>query len=276
MDNAIIKKESILTCLKKKLDRNGDDEKQTTEKEIYIIEPSVAVTQIHDELLMYKQIYESLSLHVKEKADSLSRYESVINDLQNENIKLRTQIKVHTMNANKEASKKRSASTNEETDTIQGKRNYTAGNTNEINIPAVDLNKLKNKLKINDDAVNIRSSNNIIPVKNPTSNEEWIEILKLSGLTPEELDRMGKNKMMFRIIEAIEMLNRLLCDKNLQIRLLEQENDNLNQKNISLNKENISLFKQSMDLKRELQNFINKKYNRKETEGDSSMVFYLI
>ena len=91
-----------------------------------------------------------------------------------------------------------------------------------------------------------------------TQSEEWIEILKLCGLTPEELDRLARNKMMSKVVEAIEMLNRLLVDKNLQIRLLEQENASLVQKNFSLNKENISLFQQSIVLKKELQKYINK------------------
>ena len=102
MDNALIKKDSIIAGLKKKFEKNYDDDKYCYEKEIHVIEPTVAVTQIHDELLLYKQIYETLATHIKEKADSLARYEQVINDLQNENSKMRTQIKLHLFSESKQ------------------------------------------------------------------------------------------------------------------------------------------------------------------------------
>jgi hypothetical protein len=54
------------------------------------------------------------------------------------------------------------------------------------------------------------------------------------------------------------MLSRLLVDKNLQIRLLEQENESLNMKNINLNKENINIFQQNMDLKKKLEKLMKR------------------
>jgi hypothetical protein len=54
------------------------------------------------------------------------------------------------------------------------------------------------------------------------------------------------------------MLSRLLVDKSFQIRILEQENENINQKNINLNKENINIFQQNMDLKKKLEKLMKK------------------
>lgn len=80
--------------------------------------------------------------------------------------------------------------------------------------------------------------------------------------------------MLSRVIEAIEMLNRLLCDKNLQVRLLSHENESLNQKNFQLNKENINLFQQTLDLKKEVQRLlIVSKSKKSEIDvSDSSIV----
>lgn len=70
--------------LKKKIEKynEGDESRYNSgffEKEIHIIDPSIAVNQIHDELLLYKQIYENLVTHIRENKSSLVKYESIIN-----------------------------------------------------------------------------------------------------------------------------------------------------------------------------------------------------
>jgi predicted ATP-dependent Lon-type protease len=55
--------------------------------------------------------------------------------------------------------------------------------------------------------------------------DEWLDILKNIGITPEELDRLSRNNLFAHLVEAIEMLSRLLLDKNMHIRLLEKENE---------------------------------------------------
>jgi hypothetical protein len=107
-------------------------------------------------------------------------------------------------------------------------------------------------------------------------NDEWLDILRHSGLTPEELDRLAKNKSYSKVIEAIEMLSRLLVDKNLQIRLLEQENESLNQKNMDLNKENINIFQQNIDLKKRLEKLMRKNNSNTEDFEDHTIVYRLI
>jgi hypothetical protein len=299
MDNALLKKDSIILGLRKKLEKSSsDDDKydKYSDKEIFITEPTQAVNQIHDELLLYKQIYENLVTHIKENKESRSKFENVINDLQNENAKLRTQIKLQIINVNKEKEiqflkekeemysagkhSPNTRSTHLETDPHSRKYSVTQTNNDIKKIP-VDLDKLKNKLKVSEELVRDYSPGNKICYNNAgiaTSNnsqsEEWIEILRHSGLTPEEMERLSKNKMLSRIIEAIEMLNRLLCDKNLQIRLLSQENENLNQKNFQLNKENISLFQQTLDLKKEVQKLmiVSKGKKSENDVSDSSIV----
>jgi hypothetical protein len=267
MDNALLKKDNIIAGLKKKLEKY-DDEKynQYVDREVIIVEPSTAVNQIHDELLLYKQIYDNLVTHIKENRDSRVKYETVLNDLQNENANLRTQLKLQILNNNRE---KENNLLKERQELIRGhhkspsndidikSRKYSVTSSNK---DTSDFNKIKNKLTLSDDKPKFDFQNN--------QNEEWLDILRHSGLTQDELERLSKNKSLSRIVETIEMLNRLLCDKNMQIRLLDQENQSLNQKNFSLNKENISLFQQSLELKKELQSYISK-YSKK-TEQDNT------
>ena len=73
---------------------------------------------------------------------------------------------------------------------------------------------------------------------------ELMDVLKNVGLTPDELDKLGKNKAYSRIVEVIEMLNRIILDKNLQSRILIEENEYLNEKNTQLNNDNMFLGKQ--------------------------------
>ena len=235
MDNALIKKDNLIFGLWNKLDKNNEYERysQYYEREIIIIEPSAAVTQMHDELLLCKQIYDNLATHIREKRDSISRYEAMIHDLQNENGNLRTQIKLQALSVsrkNKEnkENKHNTRSTSTDTDLNSRKQGVTTTNGKNIKLP-VCISKLKDKLRIEDDInPEIESSN---MNKSFNHSEEWNEIMRLSGLTSEEMDKLARNKMLIRNIEAFEMLKRLLCDKNLQISVLQKENDNLNNKN---------------------------------------------
>ncbi len=289
MDNALHKKDGIIFSLKRKIERLSEDERyqQYYDREIYVIEPTKANTQIHDELLMYKQIYDTLVINIKEKGESLMRYEQVINELQNENSKMRTQNKLQTISLNRERelNKERAklerdencrALTHNDLNYGANKQFASDGKNSEDVQLAVNITKLKDKLAYTNspgmEGMKVRESRKCVR----SQSEEWHEILRLSGVTSEELDRLAKNKTMARIVEAIEMMNRLLCDKNLQINLIEQENENLNKKNITLNKENIALFQELMEFKKDFQKMANARRKNIETTSDSSMVSKLI
>jgi len=103
--------------------------------------------------------------------------------------------------------------------------------------------------------------------------------MKIIGLSLDEFDSFLNDKSLYKLIEALELLNRLLNDKNLQIKILQDENEYLNNKNYNLNKENIFLFQQNIELKKHLEkqveikpsgNSVNKTSNI-ET-NDSSLV----
>lgn len=83
VENAIIKKDNIILGLKKKLDKYLEfEEGRSTnyfEKEIILTEPSIAINHLHDELILYKNCYENLSMHFKQNKTSLLKFESIIN-----------------------------------------------------------------------------------------------------------------------------------------------------------------------------------------------------
>lgn len=257
LEQANEKKDNIIANQKRRLDYQKDDEYSFIEREIYVLEPYQAIIQINDELLLYKQIYDNLSSHIKETRESMKRYEEMIMDLQNENSKLRTQYKLHILSANRERetlisaiNNDRRSNSNIRTITENGSKSISAINRN---ILGDQENKLFKKIMLDDS-------------KRKFESEEFVEIIKMVGLNQAEFEKMSKNKTYSKLTEAIEMMFRLLKDKNVTLNLLDKENESLTAKNFKLNKDNIELFRENIDLKTSLK---NKKLPKKHSANDS-------
>ena len=69
--------------------------------------------------------------------------------------------------------------------------------------------------------------------------QEWYEILQSVQISKDDLLKLKKYSLMNKVFEAIEMLNNIVLDKNIQIKIFEIENEDLNRKNSQLNNENI-------------------------------------
>jgi hypothetical protein len=104
--------------------------------------------------------------------------------------------------------------------------------------------------------------------KNTT--EEWVDILKNINIKADELEKMNKNSIFIKLIDGLELFNRVVIDKNMHIRILNTENENLNKKNISLIEENISLSQMLMEIK--LNNQDKNKNTYKTEQTNASMV----
>lgn len=78
MDNALVKKDNIIFALKKKVSKLMENDKTEYEKETLVIDPTSSVNAIHDELLLYKQIYETLTKHIKDLKRSVENYEKMV------------------------------------------------------------------------------------------------------------------------------------------------------------------------------------------------------
>ena len=257
LEQANEKKDNIIANQKRRLDYQKDDEYSFIEREIYVLDPYQAIIQINDELLLYKQIYDNLSSHIKETRESMKRYEEMIMDLQNENSKLRTQYKLHILRTNRERETLISAINNDKrsnsnirTITENGSKSISAINRN---ILGEQENKLFKKIMLDES-------------KRKFESEEFVEIIKMVGLNQAEFEKMSKNKTYSKLTEAIEMMFRLLKDKNVTLNLLDKENESLTAKNFKLNKDNIELFRENIDLKTSLK---NKKLPKKHSANDS-------
>jgi len=257
MENALIKRDNIIQALKKKLEKLNDLENTTPiEKEVYVVEPSIAVNHINDELCMYKEIYEALSVQNRETVENVIKLELNLEYLENENSRLKSQLKAKNNNDGEANMKKKF-------------------DINNIICPIVDVEKVKDKLNIHSEQYHSTPVQPSVNIKmNFIESEEWNEIMKYSGLTQEDLNRLAKNKPYAKYVEAFEMLNRLLCDKSHQIRLLQQENESLNEKNTVLNKENSLIIQQCTELRNHLEKEKNEKQKKKNKENseNTSMV----
>ena len=87
LEQIIYKKNNIITSLKEKISKIKDN--SMYEKELYIIDPSKAVVEINDELLLYKKIYNKLIKAIQKSRISKARYETMVEELQRENTKLK-------------------------------------------------------------------------------------------------------------------------------------------------------------------------------------------
>jgi len=78
--------------------------------------------------------------------------------------------------------------------------------------------------------------------------KEWKELLKSCGLSLKDYANFTKNKYLTKLIELIDCLKNSLRDKNFQIKILIEENQNENKKNQDLYRENSLLIKNNIEL----------------------------
>ena len=242
LENEIKKKNYKIFCLEKTI-YNFKNDICDYEKEILIIEPNKALLEIHGELELYKKIYLKLIKNFKKNEISLLKYEKIIQSLQENNSKIKKKYKNSIIKSNRE----KETFLNILNSTNRNKTSDNISIENKFNIIPDDY-QLKSRLKLND--------NNFIGTIN--SLDELGEILKNVGLTKTEFDKMTKNEKYYKLTDVIEFLYKLLIDKNITNRLLENENADLINKNFNLNKEN-------MQLQSELKNF--KKIEDKSEDG---------
>ena len=231
-----IKKENMIVILKKRLEAIKEDYSYF-DQEIYIVDPSKAILQVNDELILYKQIYESLSKMIKDNSESMIRYEQLITDLQIENQNLRNEYKSQIFKTNRERENLICVIQKERSYSCNRKENGSYKNDN-----FRTKSKSKSQKKLNESLLDDRKF----------ENEEFLDIIKTVNLTEEEYDKMAKTKIYSKLIETIEMLYTLVKEKNLTLSLVRKENENLNQKNFKLNKENIDIVQENIELKKEI------------------------
>jgi hypothetical protein len=81
------------------------------------------------------------------------------------------------------------------------------------------------------------------------TSEEWLELLNGLDIRMSDIEVLSRNDAFGKFIEGLELLNKIVIDKNMQINLLMQENEKLNHKNSKLESTSVKQNKAIIELK---------------------------
>jgi hypothetical protein len=226
LENLIKKKDSVICYLNLKLNSlyesmylgNNDFEP----KEIFLVDPSSTSILMNNELV-----------NLKEENNALN----------NKLLKLKEQIRKYRLI--KENLQKRRYSYDNSSSSVNSDEKNNEHNSNEtaIRIKTKENNNDKEiKNTLNKDEINFSIDLN----QKNFETEEWFTILKKVKITKEMVIKLAKT----RIGESIEQLVRIIMEKNMQIRVIYNENNNLTEKNTTLTVEIEDLKEQIKELKK--------------------------
>ena len=238
VEESLIKKKNIINSQKKGLIKN----------QILVLNPNKAIVKLNDELLTYKTIYEKISKNLIKNNEKIDKYEALIATLETEKEQLKTQNKIQLYSVNREKENlkyklKNTLHNLNEDKTYRSTNTPKIGNLNMKNFNLYSNQRFKNKLQMESTDKSNKSFEELNYSKNSfgINNEEFKEVLKQAGLSFETYMLLSSNKIYSKLTDTIELMFRLIIDKNMTIKILEIENENLNEKNAELNEENISI-----------------------------------
>ena len=238
VEESLIKKKNIINSQKKGLIKN----------QILVLNPNKAIVKLNDELLTYKTIYEKISKNLIKNNEKIDKYEAIIATLETEKEQLKTQNKIQLYSVNREKENlkyklKNTLHNLNEDKTYRSTNTPKIGNLNMKNFNLYSNQQFKNKLQMESTDKSNKSFEELNYSKNSfgINNEEFKEVLKQAGLSFETYMLLSSNKIYSKLTDTIELMFRLIIDKNMTIKILEIENENLNEKNAELNEENMSI-----------------------------------
>ena len=308
LEQSCQKKDNIIDQQKSKLNMGRRGLTGYNSNEVYITNPSKVVNNINNELLVYKDMYRELTNIIKDNRLNMEKYEKKIIELQNENQILRQEYKSHIFNTNKEREtlmntiqrernfintqknlsedSKKSKNKNKKNGKKESKKidNYQLPSIAETCENLIDYEKFnrnnkykkylddKNKKNEKSDNLTLFSDDYFINKINRKQfeHEDFIEIIKIVGLTLEKFEYMSKLKSYSKFTEIIEMLLNLVKDKERHMSILKKENEYLNENNFKLNEENISLTNQIKLKESIIKNMQLKQNNKKENNENAN------
>ena len=345
LENSIAKKDMQMKQMTKKLNDSlfyKELDGSIFIKETYLIDPQVTVNLIHEDLLLYKHVYEKISVNFKDLLTQNKQLENVIDNLRLENSKLNNLIKnlkcsgthnqkqvickIFNLAEFYENFKDRShgyndylnedmkTSSAETTINTQAKNSKLKENTLEeiqeqgeleseddsfnydlyspiaVNfpdkivhkstkddftgmIPTLDLSKTKNsnyKIEKKEDKC---KTNRITKKIKAQINEEWEVSIKYAGLTLEELERLCKNKFLYKLFDAMLNLNRIIEEKNCLLQSAISKLKSAQGDKQKKEQENIELYQKIISIREEVELLMNNsKKKKKNDKNESSFV----
>ena len=237
LEQSLIKKNNIIMSHSKGFQKS----------QFIVLNPNKAIVRMNDELLTYKAIYEKISKSLKLNDEKIDKYEAIIASLQTEKEQLKTQNKIQLLSVNREKENlkyKLKTTIN----TLNEDKSYRSTNTPKIGLKMKNLhihsnnnNELKNKLQMESLTNQSIDGINFSKLSLNNNSEEFKEVLRQAGLSFETYILLSSNKLYSKLTDTIELMFKLVTDKNMTIKILEIENENLNEKNAELNEENMSI-----------------------------------
>ena len=246
LKNLVTEKENIIEILSKK-----NSHFKENSNVIFITSPSKILNKINSNLLTYKEMNEKLLKQIKtlklvysKKEKDLNHLESELIKYRKENSKLKQQKnnfeilsqlnQYHQMNSSfgkntlsKTQVIQHSQQTNDFISTLNSTKSLNKNKKNLYNEIERLENVNKNTKNMNENQFDLTS--------------EWYETLKHCNMTQDEYVKYCNSKITCKLTDVIEYLYKLLLDKNIQIKLLMEENEELTTENLKLNKINLHL-----------------------------------
>ena len=231
LENLIKKKDSVICYLNLKLNSlyesmylgNNDFEP----KEIFFVDPTSTSILMNNELVNLKEENNALNNKLLKLKEQIRKYR-----LEKANL-LKRRYSYDKNNSNSSSS----VNSNE-------KNNEQNSNETAIRVKIKENNNSDKETKntLNKDEINFSIDLN----QKNFETEEWFTILKKVKITKEMVIKLAKT----RIGESIEQLVRIIMEKNMQIRVIYNENNNLTEKNTTLTVEIEDLKEQIKELKK--------------------------
>ena len=269
-------------------------------KEIYVSSPTVLLKSLNEELQYEKEINKKLLHQIQIYKQSLSKKEKQIQENEKQltqfkqeitkykqdktNLNIISQLTQYrlatkqnsTTNSNNNTNSNTnnnniSITTNSSSTLVQKRLNKSTGliqTTDSLSHGSSSMNKSKRSLLNQIDRLEqVNKTKRKIHDNHFDLTEEWYETLKYCNMSQEEFLKYCTNKQFTQLTDVIEYLYKLLLDKNIQIKLLTEEND-------SLNLENLKISKKLLELSEGIERLVNGKVDMKGKSllGDGSTI----
>lgn len=256
LNNIIEMKNNQVTALKNKKKKTIYSSKVN---EVYIVEPSKVVNKLNDELILYKEITKRYSNYIKQLKINLEKSEKINKNLEETNRKYKKKIK-DLSGEREKLNLKLTELEHQNTSSFNRSVNFPNSNlTNGITIRSFQSGKLLNSTTLSSNnryRTKIGLIQKLEDYEKETCNKrgkfdldkEWTNTLEICNLSQDEFTKFSKNKETSQLCDVAEYLYKLLLDKNLQVKLLVQENSALSIDNLKLNREILEL-EERIDMK---------------------------
>ena len=156
LKNKVFMLEQVLQKKENLLNKNKKGLSKYNQKEIYVTNPSKLIIEINNEVIQYKEKCKNLEEMLKDARSVIDKYEEQMIEVQNENLLLRQEYKMHIFSTNREREtlmseiqKERIQLRSVTEDNAKFRRNKKSNNNN-----GNDIYDINSKIKINNKAQN--------------------------------------------------------------------------------------------------------------------------